>query len=92
MDKFAQAAFEQAITAAEKRELEAFKTFNKEHGKKCDMAALMECGRCDAAMMIGTVDKAGLLDTLRKYADNMLRAGFYFGYQAGHANGLEDAQ
>ena len=92
MDKFAQAAFEQARQIADNREAEAYGEFMTEHGRKSDLASLLDAGIRESALMIALVEKAGMMDTLRKYADNMLMSGFHGGYQAGYLNGLEDAK
>lgn len=92
MDKFAQAAFEQAKQLADHREAEAYSNFMINRSMTSDLASLLDCGIRDAALLIALVDKAGMMDTLRKYADNMLMAGFHGGYEAGYLNGMEDTK
>ena len=92
MDNFAKNAFAQAQEIADKREAEAYGKYMIEHGKQADLASLLDAGIRESALLIALVDKAGMMDTLRKYADNMLMSGFNGGYQAGYLNGMEDAK
>ena len=92
MDKFTEKAFALALELCDQRVAEKYGQWAADHGKAADLAALLAAGIRESAKMVATIDKAGLLETLRSYADYMAMAGFHAGYEAGYANALEDTK